>query len=565
MSGYPYRLQTLWIACLALAWLGACSPWPAGWNGLLAVLVVGVALIAIVVTTRRLHTQRRETAHVLAAVDGTLHGLPDGLKRHTPLVVTVGEANALGGEWGEAVARVTEAAIWVRCDSPDTLMHLADALKRWRDGQGPDAVMMLVAADQDDVHAPLAVALKRWRSAIGAASRAVGYALPVGVAVYTEEPRETSDPCPWFGVSGTPPIDRRGLLATITARLERYARDAAWTQPEGRAHRAAVLDALVRWASSAVLPVLCDGQRGSAPLRVSAFGVTTGVGPASPSAPFAQFIGSMTGLARRQDAHARRARLPLPDALVRGFARQPGRRPLPRALVHAFLGLAVFFCAGAASSAWQNRALIQRVAGDMARYQSIDAQQDAARVDALGAVKQDRDELERYADAGVPPHLGFGLYRGGRWLPVVNRLIASYQPPAPPPAVVTLDSMSLFDSGKAQLKAGSTRALVGALEMIKAHPDKRVLVAGYTDSVGSPQSNLVLSEARAAAVRDWLIEASGLSPTRFAIQGYGDTRPRASNDTDIGRAANRRVDITLIPDCRDGRDGRLPQGPAACS
>jgi outer membrane protein OmpA-like peptidoglycan-associated protein len=60
--------------------------------------------------------------------------------------------------------------------------------------------------------------------------------------------------------------------------------------------------------------------------------------------------------------------------------------------------------------------------------------------------------------------------------------------------------------------------------------------------------NLKLSIARAGAVRDWLIEASGLPATQFAIQGYGDTRPIASNETSDGRARNRRVEITLVPD-----------------
>ncbi len=116
----------------------------------------------------------------------------------------------------------------------------------------------------------------------------------------------------------------------------------------------------------------------------------------------------------------------------------------------------------------------------------------------------------------------------------------------------TLNSMSLFDSGKAQLKDGSTRVMVDALEMIKAHPDKRILVAGYTDNVGSPDSNLKLSTARAEAVRDWLIEVSGIPATQFAIQGYGDTRPIKANDTEAGRAKNRRVEITLVPDAPHG-------------
>lgn len=108
--------------------------------------------------------------------------------------------------------------------------------------------------------------------------------------------------------------------------------------------------------------------------------------------------------------------------------------------------------------------------------------------------------------------------------------------------------------------------LIDALRMIAAHPDMRVVVAGHTDSLGNARSNIRLSLARAAAVRDWLADAAELPPTRFAIQGYGDTRPRASNTTETGRAANRRVEITLVPDCRDDRrDGRITAGHQACS
>ena len=73
-------------------------------------------------------------------------------------------------------------------------------------------------------------------------------------------------------------------------------------------------------------------------------------------------------------------------------------------------------------------------------------------------------------------------------------------------------------------------------------------MAGYTDDVGNPNFNLKLSVARAQAVRDWLIDASGIPATQFAIQGYGETRSVASNDTAEGRARNRRVEITLVPD-----------------
>ncbi|QAU23556.1 OmpA family protein [Dyella sp. M7H15-1] len=562
MSRYPYRLQALWITLLALAWLGLCSPWPNGVNALLAVVVTGAAIVAFVWVTRRLRAQYRATVQTLAALDGSLRALPADLKRHTPLVITVGDPQAMACVWGEDTVRVTDAAIWVRGESPSTLIHLADALKRWRGGQGPDAVVLLVAADQDHGDADATVAWKAWRSALSAVCRTVGYALPVGVAVYAASTRDDTEASPWFGVSGAAALDAKDLPAVIAPRLQQYVRVAIPIEPELRARRAAWLNAGVRWASTAFLPMWMEGRT---PWRVTAFAVATVPGLPAPRTRFGQFVTQITGLIPPSADRLVVSRYPLPDAVLTGMPRQPVRRAWPRALGHALIGLAVFFVAGTAASAWQNRALMQRVADNVARYQSIPASQDAARVDALAAVKRDRDELERYANAGVPMRLSFGLYRGTPWLPVANRLIASYQPPAPPPSMIELDSMAMFNSGSAVLNPGSNRVLVGALEMIKAHPGKRVLVAGYTDSTGNPSSNQQLSEARAAAVRDWLTDASGLSPTHFAIQGYGDTRPKASNDTVAGRAANRRVAITLIPDCRDDRSSRSTEGRPACS
>jgi len=170
--------------------------------------------------------------------------------------------------------------------------------------------------------------------------------------------------------------------------------------------------------------------------------------------------------------------------------------------------------------------------------------------------------------ARTEPHrlIGLGFYRGTALLDPPHSLIASYRPPPPPPSTIELDSLALFKSGSAVLNPGSNRIMIGALEMIKAHPDKRVLVAGHSDAVGNARANLKLSEARAASVRDWLADAAGLPITHFAIQGYGDTRPKAPNDTEAGRAANRRVEITLIPDCRDDRrGGQASSGHPACS
>lgn len=565
-NGYPYRTLVAWIMFLALIWLAFSSPWSAGWNAFCAVIVVSLALVAMVIATQRIRARRATTRHLLSAVDAALSSLPADLKRNTPLVLVVGDtSDTLAHAFGQDLVRITDTAIWVRNDNPAGLAHLADALKRWREGQGPDAVAYLLAADYATASISLQAGLRRWRSAIGEASRAVGYPLPVCVAMYARETQGTADECPWFGISGADPVPPGSLPALVAARLAQYTRVASAGLPDerrSRAHRAARLDALTRWASEAVLPALVDTQRGSPPSLTVAFGVTAIEGVPAADSLFGEFVAGLTklplsrtqgtaiSLAQQTQQHAQ-ARYPLPEPLIRGIPLQRARHALPQALAHAFAWFAVYFCAAAAASAWQNRALVERTVSDITRYKAIAPAHDAARVDALNAVKRDRDELERYASAGVPPRLGLGFYRGAPLLPLANALIAGYQPPAPAPSTIELDSMSLFRSGSAVLNAGSNRVLVSALDMIRKHPSERVLIAGHTDSVGNPVSNRKLSEARAASVRDWLADASGIALTRFAIQGYGDTRPKAPNGTEAGRAANRRVEITLVPDCRD--------------
>jgi len=80
-----------------------------------------------------------------------------------------------------------------------------------------------------------------------------------------------------------------------------------------------------------------------------------------------------------------------------------------------------------------------------------------------------------------------------------------------------------------------------------SHPGWLIVVAGHTDITGDARANQILSLKRAEALRDWMLSTSDVSPTCFAVQGYGATRPIATNDTAEGRAANRRVEISLVP------------------
>jgi type VI secretion system protein VasL len=115
------------------------------------------------------------------------------------------------------------------------------------------------------------------------------------------------------------------------------------------------------------------------------------------------------------------------------------------------------------------------------------------------------------------------------------------------PAPVRLDSLALFDAGSAELKPGSTKVLINALVDIKAQPGWLIVISGHSDDRGDREQNLQLSHARASAVRGWMQRMGDIPDSCFAVQGVGASQPTASNDSASGRAANRRVDINLVP------------------
>ena len=100
----------------------------------------------------------------------------------------------------------------------------------------------------------------------------------------------------------------------------------------------------------------------------------------------------------------------------------------------------------------------------------------------------------------------------------------------------------LFDFGQATIKPESTPTLNEVVDMMEDHGDLRLRIEGHTDNVGSDDANRTLSERRAAAVRQYLI-ARGVDDGRLTTAGLGEERPRSSNDTDEGRAENRRVEF----------------------
>ena len=101
-----------------------------------------------------------------------------------------------------------------------------------------------------------------------------------------------------------------------------------------------------------------------------------------------------------------------------------------------------------------------------------------------------------------------------------------------------------FKTGSDHLNESSFVRLNISAVNLKRNPDLKVINAGHTDSTGDASKNLELSQKRAEKVMNYLI-SRGVDPSRLTARGYGDTEPAASNDTAIGRAKNRRVELRI--------------------
>ncbi|WP_210422447.1 OmpA family protein [Spirosoma sp. KCTC 42546] len=102
----------------------------------------------------------------------------------------------------------------------------------------------------------------------------------------------------------------------------------------------------------------------------------------------------------------------------------------------------------------------------------------------------------------------------------------------------------LFETGKASLKPSSKEEVKNIAEILKAFPEVNIKLGGYTDNTGSAAINKKLSQERADAVMTELVHL-GIDTSRLAAEGYGPEHPVASNDTEAGRAENRRIAVRV--------------------
>jgi outer membrane protein OmpA-like peptidoglycan-associated protein len=116
----------------------------------------------------------------------------------------------------------------------------------------------------------------------------------------------------------------------------------------------------------------------------------------------------------------------------------------------------------------------------------------------------------------------------------------------------------LFDTGKFTLKPGAREKLAKVAGILIAYPGLNIEVDGYTDNVGGDAMNQTLSENRAGAVRDYLVQ-QGVTTNSVTSKGFGNTLPVASNDNSAGRQENRRVELVVSGDAI-GSPANAPNG-----
>ncbi|QKN79809.1 OmpA family protein [Scandinavium goeteborgense] len=418
------------------------------------------------------------------------------------------------------------------------------------------SVMLAVVPELHTSGDDFTQSLRGWQRAVVQCRAAFGTIPPLWTVTWVSPPVACAEAEPvWF----TTVNQRSGIQVCQPGQgnvsLTEWTRETGSDGCLSRLSQGLWLDSLLAWQSSAVndllsvrqgeLPVMKPCVQGMCMVPVS--GIASNL--------WQQHITAVTALP--PDAVVTTGPLPLPELLLPAL---PRRRGVSRRMVFwRYAGLlgGIFLALAMLASWMNNQRLIRNVGDHLALYHQLTGKPVAPKLRAQQRLRADGALLDDWQRRGEPLRYRLGLYQGLRLAPPVEAAVNDWAPPPPPPPVikkiiqgpktVRLDSMSLFDSGKSVLKTGSTKMLVNSLVGIKAKPGWLIVVAGHTDNTGNPQLNQTLSQQRAEAVRDWMRDTGDVPESCFAVQGYGASRPVATNDTPEGRALNRRVEISLVP------------------
>ncbi|MFK3662729.1 OmpA family protein [Scandinavium sp. NPDC088450] len=398
--------------------------------------------------------------------------------------------------------------------------------------------------------------LRGWQRGIVQCRAALGSLPPVWTVTWVSQSAACTGAEPvWFTTTGQRAGWQVHQPGEGNLSLTEWTREPEAGERLSRLSQGLWLDSILAWQQDTVISLL-SVRHGELPaMKPCAFGICMVSVNGLPENLWQQHIAALTALP--PDVTLSDEPLPLPELLLPALPRRRGVSG--RMVFWRYAGLlgGAFLALAMLASWFNNQRLIRNISDHLVQYQHLSGQPVAPKLRAQQRLRADGALLDDWSRRGEPLRYRLGLYQGLRLVPPVEAAVSDWAPPPPPPPVIKkivqgpktirLDSMSLFDSGKSDLKAGSTKMLVNSLMDIKAKAGWLIVVSGHTDNTGNPKLNQTLSRERAEAVRDWMRDTGDVPESCFAVQGYGESRPVATNDTPEGRALNRRVEISLVP------------------
>lgn len=480
-----------------------------------------------------------------------------------PVILVCGDS--LCGLFGDAkgdqlLLRNTDQGCYVQVPDYQQLPRVVERLLAARPQWHAQLNVMLVVSPGTHLDQAVLNGQLRTFSYGLAMARERGPALPLMLVGYIEA---ACGEGPWFSweAGNTQPwVREKGTCSTLAHWQQQAVGTRSATE---RMHAAVLVNAAASWFQERVLlSMRCTADRYSPglPLAVGVALVPTVPGAVDDSL-WSSWLLDHSGLSDQRRAPDPRATwMPYPDVQLPLLAKAASGPVGHRANAWALWLFVAMLVLGMASSAWHNYLLVRQISDDLRRYSALVQRPRAVHLDvaqaeaALAVLLRHAEQLDDYFRHGEPLALGLGLYRGNHLRTALWAAINAH-PRSPhlsatnqAARTIRLNSLSLFSSGSAQLKPDATKVLINALADIKAQPGWLIVIAGHTDATGSVQHNLTLSRARAGAVHEWMRRMGDIPDSCFAVQGFGASQPIASNDTEHGRTANRRVDIRLVPE-----------------
>lgn len=544
-----YRALLPALAGLFALWL-ILGFWPLSVSSQVALCLL-VVLVCGVVLWREWRVSQRRHGTVNHVTEDSLP--PEDFQG--AVILACGDSAALFGS--ETQHRETRQGWYLRVNDAEQLPLLVQHLSLVRPAL-VSQISVLLATLPEHHHSPddFTQCLRGWQRAVVQCRPWLGGLPPVWSVTWVSPPGACVQEVPvWF----TTVSHRAGMQVHQPGQGNRQLAD--WLneiEPSGRFSRlsqALWLNSLLGWQGGQIDSLLTARQGELPALKICAQGFCMVPVSGQANSLWQQHIASITALPPERVDSA--DPLPLPELLLPGL---PRRRGISRRMAfwrHVGLLAGVFLALVMLASFINNQRLIRSVGDHLALYYRLSGEPPAPKSQAQQRLQADGRLLDDWQRRGEPLRYRMGLYQGLRLVAPVEAAVSDWAPPIPPapviqkivqgPKTVRLDNLSLFDSGKADLKTGSTKLLVNSLVGIKARPGWLIVVSGHTDNTGNPPLNQTLSQKRAEAVRNWMRDTGDVPESCFAVQGYGESRPVATNDTPEGRALNRRVEISLVP------------------